>query len=130
MQKKAMEDMLQVGAVQEELASVRAERDSLYDAKMKVEATVDEKDSQISQLQVEVQRGKEEVMCRKLIIDQMTKSMMDHEKESAEMADKLSSLKSQLMLVASEDGLREKFSCVKIGRVSDVAATVSFAFSC
>lgn len=71
-----------------------------------------------------MQRGKEEVMCRKLIIDQMTKSMMDHERESAEMADKLSSLKSQLMLVASEDGLREKFSCVKIGRVSDVAATL------
>lgn len=45
MQKKAMEDMLQVGAVQEELASVRAERDSLYDAKMKVEETVDDKDS-------------------------------------------------------------------------------------
>ena len=77
---------------------------------------------------MEVQRCKEEVQCRKMIIEQMTKSMMDHERESAEMADKLSSLKSQMMLVASDDGLKEKFSCVKIGRVSDVAALVSFLF--
>ena len=45
MQKKAMEDLSQIGLVQEALASVRAERDTFFDAKMKVEATVDEKNS-------------------------------------------------------------------------------------
>jgi hypothetical protein len=64
-------------------------------------------------------------MCRKLIIEQMTQSMMKHEKESAEMADKMSSLKNQLMLVASEDGLKQKFAGVRIGKISDTACMVS-----
>ena len=68
-----MEEMLKVGSVQEELAKIREDRDTLYSAKMKVEETIDEKDAQIAQLQVEVQRHSDDVTCRKMIIEQLTK---------------------------------------------------------
>jgi hypothetical protein len=41
MNKKIMEDATVLLSVQEELAAVRKERDTLYQAKMKVEETVD-----------------------------------------------------------------------------------------
>jgi hypothetical protein len=93
---------------------------------MKVEEVVDVKDSQIQQLQLELQRAKEEVLCRKQIIEQLTKSMLEHEKESADMANKLSVLKSQMMEADSEVGMSRKYAAVKIGKISDTACLVSF----
>lgn len=69
---------------------------------------------------------KEEVSCRKVMIEQLTKSVMEHEKESQEMANKLSILKSQIIADYSESGLKDKYSLVKIGKISDSACTVSF----
>ena len=39
-------------------------------------------------------RAKEDVECRKLIIDEMSKSMLHHEKESMDMAQKLTLMKN------------------------------------
>ena len=68
------------------------------------------------------------MICRKQIIEQLTKSMLEHEKESADMANKLSVLKSQMMEADSEIGMSRKFAAVKIGKISDVACTVSFNY--
>jgi hypothetical protein len=54
--------------------------------------------------------------------------MLEHEKESADMANKLSVLKSQMMEADSEIGMSRKFAVVKIGKISDVACTVSFNY--
>ena len=47
---------------------------------------MDEKEAAIERLRLELQRSKEEVDTRKLIIDEMGKSMLMHEKEEAELA--------------------------------------------
>ena len=41
-----------------------------------------------------MQRAKDDVECRKLIIDEMSKSMLHHEQESADMAQKLTLMKN------------------------------------
>jgi hypothetical protein len=92
---------------------------------MKVEEVVDIKDGFLTQMTLELQRAKEEVACRKLIIEQMTANLMDHEKESAEMASKLSQLKSQMLAADQEVGMSRKYSGVRIGKLSDTACTVS-----
>lgn len=60
-----------------------------------------------------------------MIIEQMTGSLQAHEKESAEMASKLSALKSQMLQAETEIGLSRKYSGVRIGTISDTACTVS-----
>ena len=55
----------------------------------------------------------------------MTANLMNHEKESAEMANKLSAMKTQIMTAESEIGLTKKYSGVRIGKISDTACTVS-----
>lgn len=50
---------------------------------------------------------------------------MTHEKESADMANKLSAMKTQMMTAETEIGLTKKFSGVRIGKISDTACTVS-----
>jgi len=52
--------------------------------------------------------------------------MLEHEKESADMANKLSVLKSQMMEADSEVGMSRKYAAVKIGKISDTACLVSF----
>lgn len=69
MNKKIAEDAAMLAQVQEELANVRAERDKLFADKMKVEEVVDIKDGFLAQMTLELQRAREEVACRKLIIE-------------------------------------------------------------
>ena len=44
----------------------------------------------MNQVWLELQRSQEEVQCRKAMIDELSKSLLDHEAESMQMATKLS----------------------------------------
>ena len=50
--------------------------------------------AEIERLETELRRAREDVECRKLIIDEMNKNMLFHEKESMEMAQKLTLMKN------------------------------------
>lgn len=85
----------------------------------------------IEKLEVELQRAREEVDTRKLVIDEMSKSMLFHEKESGEMATKLTLLKNQIMENEMGFGMSKRFGCVKKGLfgLKDQAVTVSSRFA-
>ena len=83
-----------IDQINDELKEVRDKRDVLYDEMYKVEAVVDTQKDKIDKLEVDVKRAKEDVECRKMIIMDMGESMLHHEKESAEMAQKLTQLKN------------------------------------
>ena len=68
------------------MKEVRDKRDALYDEKYQVEAVVDQHKEKIDGLEIELHRAKEDVECRKMIIDDMSQALLFHEKESAEMA--------------------------------------------
>ena len=114
-------------SVRVELESIREKHDQLSDEKFKVEEIVDQKVAAIERLQLELQRAREEVDTRKLVIDEMGKSMLFHEKESAEMAQKLSLMKNQIMENETGFGMEKRYGCVKKGffGLKDQAVTVS-----
>ena len=121
------EEQEKTESVRVELESIREKRDQLYDEKFKVEEIVDQKVAVIERLQLELQRAREEVDTRKLVIDEMSKSMLFHEKESGEMATKLTLLKNQIMENEMGFGMSKRFGCVKKGffGLKDQAVTVS-----
>ncbi len=71
------------------------------------------------------QRLTDEIESRKVMIEQMSANLMHHETESAELAQKLSILKQQMMDNDAGYGLSKKFGCVRIGRLKDTVCTVS-----
>ena len=62
--------------------------------KNKLEGDHDEQRAVIEKLEEQCQRAKEDVECRKLIIEEMSQSMLFHERESMEMAQKLTLMKN------------------------------------
>ena len=54
-----------------------------------MEAVVDAQKDKIEKLEIDLKRAREDVECRKMIITDLGESMLHHEKESAEMAQKL-----------------------------------------
>ena len=62
--------------------------------KNKLDANLDEQKNEIERLTTEVARAKDDVECRKQIIDEMSNSMLHHERESMEMALKLTLMKN------------------------------------
>lgn len=76
--------------LKQELVKIQQQRDELYDVKQSFESTLDGKDKAMSQVWLELQRSQEEVQCRKAMIDDLSKSLLDHEAESMQMATKLS----------------------------------------
>ena len=59
------------------------------------------------------------------MIEQMSDNLLFHEKESESLAAKLSLLKQQIIDNETGIGMTRKFGCVQIGRIKDVACTVS-----
>ena len=74
----------------------------------------------------ESQRAREDVECRKLIIDEMSKSMLGHEKESMEMAQKLTLMKNQIMESNAADGMLRRYAAVRLGTIRHHPCTVEF----
>jgi hypothetical protein len=55
----------------------------------------------------------------------MSSSLLFHEKESEDLAKRLSNLKQTMIDNDAGNGMSKKFGCVRIGRIKDTACTVS-----
>lgn len=86
----------------------------------------DEQKAEIDRLEDEVQHANEDVECRKLIIDEMSNSMLKHEKESMDMAQKLTLMKNQIMESDTELGMQKRFAAVRLGTIRHHPCTVEF----
>ena len=64
------------------------------DEKYAVEAVLDKQRSELEVTQMDLQRTMEDVLCRKMIIEEMNENMLAHERESSEMATKLTLMKN------------------------------------
>ena len=84
----------QLSKANEELKEVREARDSLMQQKNVIESVQDEQKAEIERLEQVCSRAKEDVECRKLIIEEMSKNMLHHEKEEMDLAQKLTLLKN------------------------------------
>lgn len=60
-----------------------------------------------------------------MVIEEMGQSMLAHEKESAEMAQKLTLMKNQIMENDTGFGMSKRYGCVRKGRFKNEACTVS-----
>ena len=69
----------QITSANDELSEVRDARDALLTEKNKLDAFTFQQRDQIKKLENEVQRTKDDVECRKQIVDQMAKNMLAHE---------------------------------------------------
>ena len=115
----------QITRASSELNEVREARDILIQQKNKIESYHDEQRSEIERLETELTRAKEDVDCRKLIIDEMSKSMLGHEKESMEMAQKLTLMKNQIMENDAAGGMMHRYAAVRLGTIRHHPCTVS-----
>ena len=84
----------QLSKASTELDEVREARDSLMQQKNLIESVQDEQKAEIERLEQVCNRAKEDVECRKLIIEEMSKNMLYHEKEEMDLAQKLTLLKN------------------------------------
>ena len=84
----------QLSKASTELDEVREVRDSLMQQKNVIESVQDEQKAEIERLEQVCNRAKEDVECRKLIIEEMSKNMLHHEKEEMDLAQKLTLLKN------------------------------------
>ena len=94
--------------------------------KNKLEGDHDEQKAVIEKLEEQCQRAKEDVECRKLIIDEMSQSMLFHERESMEMAQKLTLMKNQIMETDAANGMQRRFAAVRLGTIRHHPCTVQF----
>lgn len=88
------EHAIEIEKAKEELNEVISARDSLIMEKNKLELFQDELKQKIEDLETDLARARDDVNCRKMIIDDMSKSMLAHEQESMEMAQKLTLMKN------------------------------------
>lgn len=96
------------------------------DRNLKIEETIDAKNDRILQLEKELQRKTDEVNLRKEVIDSMSESLMRHEHDSAELAQKLVLLKNQIMEHSVGQAIKRKYAGVKSGALKGVPVTVSY----
>jgi len=127
MQKLIDAEVAKTEAVIKEANEVRENRDQLFEEKFKVEEVVDSKDKEIQQLELEMQRAREEVIMRKDVIESMSKNLIEHETESRDMASKLTLMKNQIMENDCGVGMSKKYGAVKIGTIRHTPCTIEFS---
>lgn len=115
----------QIDRASSELNEVREARDTAVQEKNKLESFQDGQKSEIERLETDLVRAREDVACRKLIIDEMSKSMLGHEHESMEMAQKLTLMKNQIMENDAAGGMMHRYAAVRLGTIRHHPCTVS-----
>ena len=115
----------QLSKAKTELDDVRENRDTLIQEKNKMESFQDEQKTEIERLETNLQRAKDDVECRKMIIEEMSQSMLRHEKESMDMASKLTLMKNQIMENDAQGGMMRRYALVRLGKIRHHPCTVS-----
>ena len=124
-QKNESEMQSKISSANDELGEVREARDALLQEKNKLDAFTFEQRDKIYKLEKEVQKHKDDVQCRKQIIDEMAKNMLAHEQESMDMAQKLTLMKNQIMENDAANGMMKRHPAVRLGRIRHHPCTVS-----
>ena len=73
----------------------------------------------------ELQRKVDEVNLRKEVIDSMSDTLMKHEKNSAELTQKLAMMKNQIMEKDAFKGMGRKYAGIKICTMKDIPVYVT-----
>jgi len=106
-----------VERVNEELKEVMATRDSALEEKYSLEAKIDQQKDEIEKLELELSRSQDDVSCRKMIVDDLSRVLLEHEKESADMATKMTLLMNQIMENDTQLGIKRKYTGLRIGTI-------------
>lgn len=106
-----------VDRVNEELKEVMDTRDVALEEKYSLESKIEGQSGEIEELKLSLHRSKEDVSCRKMIIDDLSQAMLGHEKESAEMASKMTLLMNQIMENDKETGIKRKYTALRVGTI-------------
>lgn len=114
--------------VAQELAEVQADKEKFYLEKIKIESSLDGKDNNIVEIRQQLKQCQEDSADKSLVIEHLQQAMLNHEEESAQLANKLSMLKQQMMDNETGYGMEKKFGCVKVMTLRSVPCTVSFSF--
>ena len=109
---------------------MKAQRDQLFEEKFKAVEEIDVKEQQIHQVELKLQRALEEVECRKQINVQMSANLLEHEKESQEMAEKMTNIKNAMMVSDMGVGMARKYGAVKMSTFRNMPVTVSLLYLC
>ena len=96
---------------------VLAQRNAEMDKNLKTGELIDSLHAQIRELELELQRKSDEANLRKDVIDSLSNSLMKHEKQSGELAQKLALMKNQIIENSIGSGLGKKFAAVKVGKL-------------
>ncbi|CDW74319.1 UNKNOWN [Stylonychia lemnae] len=115
-----------ITAIQEDNQQTLAQLNLELDKNLRTGEFIDSLNEKIATLEKELQRGEDEIKLRKEVIDSMSNSLMKHERESGELAQKLSMMKNQILEQQVGSGIGKKFAAVKLGRLNK--KTVSFEF--
>lgn len=76
-------------------------------------------------MQIDIQKGKDEIVLRKAVTDQMSDNLLKHENESMVKAQKLTSIKNQLMEYDRTFGTNRKYGGVRTQTLKNTPITVS-----
>ncbi len=98
------------------------------DKNLKTGETIDEKNERIQYLERDLQRRDDEIALRKEVIDSLSQNLMQHEKTSGELAQKLVMLKNQMIDHSIGQALKRKYAAVKRGTLKGVPVIVSYSF--
>lgn len=73
---------------------------------------------------LDLQRAIEETECRKMINDQMVTQLFEHEKEQADMAEKMTFMKNAMMQHDMGVGMARTYGCVKLSMLQNIPVTI------
>lgn len=86
---------------------------------------MDGKQDNIALIMNALNKEREKNFDQQQVIEHLQQSLLNHEEESAQLANKLSCLKQQMMENETGYGLEKKFGCVKVMTLRSVPCTVS-----
>ena len=130
-ERKLVIEQVKFEEVKKEMMEKKEQQDLLFEEKFKFEGILCGKDMRTRHLELEILRATEEISCRKIVIEQMTTNLLSHERESEELASKLSLMKTQIIENETGYGMEKKFGCVKINsiRKNEVCTVSRFLFN-
>lgn len=94
------------------------------DKNLKLLREIDDKNEQILILEKDNLKKTEDDKLRREIVDTMSTSLLRHEQESRELAEKLTIMKNQIMETQVGRAIRKRFPAIKIGSLKSSPAFV------
>lgn len=98
--------------------------DQLHEEKNRAEEEIQALQHKLDKMGLDLQRAIEETECRKMINDQMVSQLFEHEKEQADMAEKMTFMKNAMMQHDMGVGMARTYGCVKLQTLKNIPVTI------